>query len=240
MNDLMPEEMPGQVNLADLPRDSRFKHDGCLRYSEPQVIADDALAWLNSLKIPRAVTPSSIRIHTEQHEFEIDVRKAIDDENKKYGRNLAYPNSNSLPFAFASHVQGGRIYLSPNAYYLLQGNIEERAYVWRCIAHEYWHGIRKSPMQYNPSSDIEEGLAQEFAERMSQARLGGVAKTGAYANELILVRQLMSAWGEHQNEIWQQLLKSRTANDLSKWLWDETLKHGFSIKETENLLKYRR
>jgi hypothetical protein len=240
MRDLMPEQMPGQVSLLDLPRDSRFKHDASLRHNNPQVIANDALAWLNSLKIPRAITPDKILLYTNQSEYETAVRQAIDDENQKYQRKLSYPNLYRYPFAFASHAQGGKIHFSPDAHKaLISLDIEIRAYVWRSIAHEYWHAIRQSPMQFNPESNLEEGMAQEFAERMSRVRLGGIALTKVYEDELLLLRQLMKAWGSNQNKVWRDMLASRTTENLAQWLWDETLKRGFSSIEVEKLLGYK-
>lgn len=239
MNDLMPEEMPGQVNLADLPRDSRFKHDGCLRYSEPDLLVTDTIAWLNGLKIPRRSQSILFILHFNEIDFVYDVLQAVQDEEKLSGVSMALPFV--LPLAFSSHAQNGKIYFSPKLRMLLSSSlIEERAFAWRVIAHEYWHAIRVSPMQANPSSGLEEGLAQEFSERMSRAKIGGVAQSLSYQAELLQLRNLMQAWGTNQNRVWRDLLMSRKTKDLATWLWDETKKRGFSSLQAQKLLGYRR
>lgn len=237
--DFMPEEMPGQVNLQELPRNLQFKRDGMLRYRDPQQIVNATMAWLDNFDMPRGVQPKFVKLYTEEAEYTSAILKAQQDEEKLSGIPQFIPIG--VPRAFASHAQKGSIHLSPSVYFELASSlIQERAFAWRTIAHEYFHAVRRSPMSANPLSGLEEGLAQEFAERTSQLALGGIAPSKVYRFELAMLRDLMKAWGNNDNQIWREMLKTRTANNLAQWFWDETLKRGFTPTQTQKLLGYKR
>jgi hypothetical protein len=151
------DHQPAQMPPSQLPLDANVRFDGSLRYNDPKLIVGDAMAWLKKYQPVSFEIPDSI-LHPDEAAFARDVLKAIRDELKHSG--LSIPEPMRLPRAFCSHVQGGQIYLGPRVVSDLQGDIAKRARGWATIAHEYWHAVRRSPLQNTPP--FEEGLAQEL------------------------------------------------------------------------------
>jgi SPP1 gp7 family putative phage head morphogenesis protein len=227
------DHQPAQTPPSKLPLDVRVKFDGSLRYNDPKLIASDAMAWLRKFQPANFEIPDII-LHTDETAFARDVLRAISDERQQSG--LIIPEPTRLPRAFSSHTQGGQIYLGPRVVADLQGDIAKRARGWATIAHEYWHGIRRSPLQKTPP--IEEGLAQEFALRAAMLRLGWQIQVDVYQQEWGMVQALLGVLEQTPSKSWRVLQNSRQTDNLRQWLWDELIKRDFSPAQAKKLLGY--
>lgn len=204
---------------------------GILRGATPQIVLSDLARTLKDV-IRSGRTPAGTELHAGMQEFGSRLAEAEQAELTKTGLLLGLAHSSTR--AFTSHALGGRMIFGPDWYSDASSpDLIQRAFAFHTYAHEQFHAHRKAPL--NRIVSIEEGLAELYAEQMTNQQLGYMPPgTRIYlgAKERALELALLVGDGDPMKGM-RFLLQSRSAPDLPQWLYDAGIKRG--IPQTQLL-----